>query len=112
MPDKTYNCISRSGASIRNPYYLYSLELNGERSTGNGEFPLGDFSSRYSVQELIGYLAMRGFGVTIAEQAKWIEEHKPILHVTITEHAFEQPHEPVINRFDHTGQKLTPAGAM
>lgn len=107
MADKVYNCISRSGATIRNPYYLYRLEINGQLSDGNGEFPLGDFSSHYGVDELIGYLAMRAFGVTLAEKAAWIEQHKPVLHVTVTEHAFIEANRPEqIHRYNHTGEKL------
>jgi hypothetical protein len=93
----TYNSL-RVGVTINDPTYLFTLEGHEDHP----ELPLGAFDCAAGAAELIGYLAMRAFGVTLAEQREWVQKNSPVLVVINTETGERL-------RFNYDGERLPPA---
>lgn len=92
-----YNSLDRIGSVVKDPPHICTLEVEGFEEPG--DLPLGGCLTGVGAQELIGYLAMRGWGIPIMDQDAWIEKHKPVLVVTITSSGKQL-------RFDHEGNPL------
>lgn len=92
-----YNSLMRSGSTIEDPPFLFNLEIEGRNPSP--ELPLGDLDARYTAQEVIGYLAMRAYGVTLGQLPEWAEKYKPVLVFTHVVQGTEY-------LFDFEGNKL------